>query len=169
MCGDSRPFAACQIFSALTKHHSLVVLWSIKEIDLIKNEIGSLLSKRYIEPARSPWSSNLVLVTKKDGSVRVCVDYRKLNDVSVTDAYPTPRVYSVVQALSGHEQTLDCEKGYYQLKISEPTKQMTAFTCPCGPVPVDEAPVRPQERPRNLSKIDGHGPIGFDRGPAWYF
>jgi hypothetical protein len=74
------------------------------------------------------------LVTKKDGSVRVCVDYRRLNDATVTDAYPTPRVDNVIQALDGQVffTTLDCEKGYYQLKISERTKQITAFTCPMG-------------------------------------
>jgi hypothetical protein len=108
--------------------------WSLKEIELIKREVESLLDKRYIEPARSPWSSRLVLVTKKDGSVRVCVDYRRLNDITITDAYPTPRVDNVIQALSGSDffTTLDCEKGYYQVKISEHTKQVTALTCPVG-------------------------------------
>ena len=108
--------------------------WSLHEIEVIRNEISQLLQKKYIEPAKSPWSSRLVLVTKKDGTTRVCVDYRKLNTVTTTDAYPTPRVDTVIDRLAGNKffSTVDCEKGYYQVPLTERTKEITTFTCPIG-------------------------------------
>ena len=108
--------------------------WSAKEADQIRQEIDSLLEKQFIEPARSPWAARLVLVPKPDGSTRVCVDYRKLNAATIADAYPTPRVDHVVERLSGncYFTTLDCEKGYYQVQLSERTKDITAFLCPMG-------------------------------------
>ena len=108
--------------------------WSPGDIGLIRKEIGSLLEGGFIEPAKSPWASRLVLVPKKDGSVRVCVDYRQLNDVTITDAYPTPRVSHVIENLGRMMffTCLDCEKGYYQIRLSEKTKDISAFICPMG-------------------------------------
>ena len=108
--------------------------WSQGEAQLIKQNIDELMTKGFIRPTRSPWASRLVLVPKPDGSTRVCVDYRQLNTITMTDAYPTPRVDITIETLSGHTYytTLDCEKGYYQVKMSEKTKQVTAFTCPFG-------------------------------------
>ena len=93
-----------------------------------------MLSKGVIEPAKSPWAARLVLVPKQDGTTRVCVDYRKLNSVTIPDAYPTPRVDHVMERLSGNGyfSTMDCEKGYYQVKLSERAKKMAAFVCPMG-------------------------------------
>ena len=66
--------------------------WSQGEAQLIKQNIDELMTKGFIRPTRSPWASRLVLVPKPDGSTRVCVDYRQLNTITMTDAYPTPRV-----------------------------------------------------------------------------
>ena len=108
--------------------------WSKKDTDQIKEEIESLLKKGFIEPARSPWASRLVLVTKPDGSTRVCVDYRGVNSVTITDAYPTPRIEHVLERLNGNIffSTFDCEKGYYQVGMTERTKNVSAFVCPFG-------------------------------------
>lgn len=108
--------------------------WSVQEIQLIKNEISKLLEGKFIEPAQGPWSSRLVLVPKPDGSTRVCVDYRGINEKTMTDAYPTPRVDHILETLSGNMwfSTMDAEKGYYQVRITERTKSITAFTCPFG-------------------------------------
>ena len=108
--------------------------WSVKEISQISEEIDKLLKAGFIEPANGPWASRLVLVVKKDGTTRVCVDYRGVNDKTISDAYPTPVLDQVVGTLAGNMwfTTLDAEKGYYQVKLSDKSKAITAFTCPFG-------------------------------------
>jgi hypothetical protein len=108
--------------------------WSVKEVSQIKDEVDKLLAAGFIEPANGPWASRLVLVVKKDGTTRVCVDYRGLNDKTITDAYPAPVLDQAVEALAGNLwfSSLDAEKGYYQVRMSDRSKEITAFTCPFG-------------------------------------
>jgi hypothetical protein len=69
--------------------------------EIEKGEVKRMLNQGIIEPSRSPWASNIVLVIKKDGRPRFCVDYRMLNDVTKKDAYPLPRVDECLDALAG--------------------------------------------------------------------
>ena len=93
------------------------------------DEISKMLQKGVIEPSSSPWASPVVLVTKKDGSTRFCVDYRKLNDVTRKDAYPLPRIDDTLDALKGsmYFSTLDLYSGYWQVKMDDADKHKTAF------------------------------------------
>ncbi|XP_017464168.1 PREDICTED: RNA-directed DNA polymerase homolog, partial [Rhagoletis zephyria] len=83
-----------------------------------------------IEPSASPWSSPVVLVKKKDGQMRFCVDYRKLNDVTKKDSYPLPRIDDTVDSLTGTKwfSILDLKSGYRQVEVCDEDKEKTAFS-----------------------------------------
>ena len=92
-------------------------------------QIDKMLAHGVIEPSNSPWSFPTVLVTKKDGSIRFCVDYRKLNALSRKDAYPLPRIDETLNTLGGAQWfcTMDLASGYWQIKMKEEDKPKTAF------------------------------------------
>lgn len=92
--------------------------------------LQDMLSQDIITPSTSPWASPIVLVKKKDGSWRFCVDYRKLNAITQKDAYPLPRIDDTMDTLSGSQwfSTLDLRSGYWQVEVSEEDRQKTAFT-----------------------------------------
>ena len=72
-----------------------------KEQEEIDRQIQNMLADDRIEPSDSPWSSNVVLVKKKDGSKRFCVDYRKFNNLTIKDGYPIPRIDDSLDTLGG--------------------------------------------------------------------
>ncbi len=88
-----------------------------------------MLDSGVIEPCHSSWSSPVVLVTKKDGSTRFCVDYRKVNEVTSKDAYPLPRIDDTLNALRGSQyfSTLNLYSGYWQVKVDPADIDKTAF------------------------------------------
>ena len=88
-----------------------------------------MLFRDIISPSKSPWASPIVLVGKKDGSTKFCVDYRKVNEVTRKDAYPLPRVDDSLDALAGSKwfSTLDLKSGYWQVEVAAEHRQKTAF------------------------------------------
>ena len=88
-----------------------------------------MLEANVIEPCASPWSSNVVLAKKADGSLRFCIDYRKLNDVTYKDSYPLPRIDTCLDALGGstYFSTLDHRSGFWQVAIDPRDADKTAF------------------------------------------
>ena len=94
-----------------------------------EKEVLDMLERGVIEPSSSPWASPVVLVTKKDGSARFCIDYRKLNEVTRKDAYPLPRIDETLDALEGSDYfcTLDLYSGYWQVEMDDRDKEKTAF------------------------------------------
>ena len=93
-----------------------------------------MIEKDVIEPSSSPWASPVVLVIKKDGTYQFCVDYRKLNSVTMKDSYPLPRIDDMLDALVGARcfSTLDLASGYWQIGVTEDAKEKTVFATSQG-------------------------------------
>ena len=99
-----------------------------------EHEISKILDAGVIEPATSEWASPIVLVPKKDGSLRFCVDYRRLNAKTIPDAYPLPRIDDCLDSLGDAEifTTLDCNAGYWQVPEALEDREKTTFTAYLG-------------------------------------
>lgn len=93
----------------------------------VKAHINQLLEAQVIRESSSPFASSIVLVRKKDGSLRMCVDYRLLNSKTRKDAFPLPRIEESLDALCGARwfSTLDLASGYIQVPVSESDKPKT--------------------------------------------
>ncbi len=98
------------------------------------HQLKGMLGKGIVEPSTSPWASPIVLVTKKDGTMRFCVDYRRLNDVTVKDAYPLPRIDDSLRSLSGAKYfcVMDMASGYWQVELDESAREKSAFVVRSG-------------------------------------
>jgi len=102
--------------------------------ELIKAQVDRMLKLEVIEPSQSEWTSPLVLIPKPDGSPRFCIDYRQLNERTVRDSYPLPRMDDCLDSLGDAQffSTLVCNAGYWQIPLAEEDMPKTAFTCHCG-------------------------------------
>ena len=98
----------------------------------VNKAIKEMLDQRIIRPSSSPWASPIVVAKKKGGSVRICVDYRKLNAITVKDGFPLPRIDVTLDALGGSKfvSTLDLKSGYWQVEINAASREKTAFVIP---------------------------------------
>uniref|UniRef100_A0A674PMZ3 Gypsy retrotransposon integrase-like protein 1 n=1 Tax=Takifugu rubripes TaxID=31033 RepID=A0A674PMZ3_TAKRU len=102
--------------------------------EAVKMHINQLLESQVICESSSPYASPIVLVRKKDGGLRLCVDYRLLNSTTRKDAFPLPRIEESLDALSGARwfSTLDLASGYNQVPVAEQDRPKTAFCTPFG-------------------------------------
>ena len=96
---------------------------------LVDQEVQKMLGQDIIEPSYGPWASPVVLVTKKDGTSRFCVDYRRLNALTRKDAFPLPRIQDVLGTLGGAQWycTMDLASGYWQIPMDKDDQEKTAF------------------------------------------
>ena len=100
----------------------------------IDEQVNEMLKNGICRPSDSPWSSAIILVTKKDGGTRFVVDYCALNDLTRKDAYPTPNPRDILDCLCGDSYftSLDCASAYWAVPIDERDKPKTAFSTPRG-------------------------------------
>lgn len=101
---------------------------------IIEEQIQLMLEQNIIEPSSSPWAAPVVIVKKPCGTPRFCVDYRGLNNLTLKDSYPLPRVDESLDFLSKgrYLTTLDLSRGYWQVSVDEHSRPKTAFVSHCG-------------------------------------
>ncbi|KAK8781854.1 hypothetical protein V5799_016805 [Amblyomma americanum] len=103
-----------------------------KERDAIQTPVKEMLTDDIIQPSKSPWSSPVGLVKKKDGTLRFCVDYRKLSAITKNDVYPLPRIDDSLDRLrrAKYFSSIDLKTGYWQIEVDERDREKTAFITP---------------------------------------
>ncbi|KAL0556163.1 hypothetical protein IC582_004673 [Cucumis melo] len=99
------------------------------ELKELKVQLQELLDKGFIRPSVSPWGAPVLFIKKKDGSMRLCINYRELNKVIVQNKYPLPRIGDLFDQLQRATvfSKIDLRSGYHQLKIKDSDVQMTTF------------------------------------------
>jgi len=115
--GDNAPH-----FEQLRRHPTM-------QLPMIHEHVQHMLAHDVIEPAASPWSSNVVMVRKQDGSMRFCVDYRKVNELIKKDKFPLPKIDTCLDTLNGCQYYSSCDLrwGYWQTEIDERDRDKMAF------------------------------------------
>lgn len=104
------------------------------ELESLRKQLEELIKIGYVEPSSSPWASPVLFAKKKDGSLRLCVDYRGLNAVTVKNRYPLPRIDEIIDRLSKARffSKLDLKAGYHQILLKESDRMKTAFNTRYG-------------------------------------
>ncbi|GJU19712.1 putative reverse transcriptase domain-containing protein [Tanacetum coccineum] len=99
------------------------------ELKELKDQLQELLERGFIRPSVSPWGAPVLFVKKKDGSMRLCIDYRELNKITIRNRYPLPRIDDLFDQLQGakHFSKIDLRSGYHQLRVKEQDISKTAF------------------------------------------
>ena len=98
--------------------------------DDVRAHIQEILDISAIHRSHSPWASTVVLVWRKDGGLRFCIDLRKLNNQTVKDAYSLPQIDKTLDSQQGSQwfSSLELKSGYWQVEMNEESKPLTAFT-----------------------------------------
>lgn len=157
------------------------------ELKELKSQLEELITKQFIRPSASPWGAPVLLVKKKDGSIRLCVDYRQLNKITIKNNYPLPRIDDLLDQLRGASvfSKIDLRSGYHQIRIKAKDIPKTAFRTRYGHyeylvmpqflghvisqegVAVDPSKVEAVlnwERPKNITEIRSFlGLVGYYR------
>ncbi|GKD78574.1 putative reverse transcriptase domain-containing protein [Tanacetum coccineum] len=104
------------------------------EMQKLSNQLQELVDRCFIRPSTSPWGAPVLFVKKKNGSFRMCVDYRELNKLTVNNRYPLPKIDDLFDQLQGSSvySKNDLKSGYHQLRVRDEDIPKTAFRTRCG-------------------------------------
>ena len=127
-------------------------------------EVQSMQAAGVIEPSTSPWCFPIVPARKKDSTLRICVDYRKLNALSSCDAYPMPRIDDLIDRLGKacYITTLDLAKGYWQVPLASESRAKTTFSSPLGLFQFTVMPFGLQGAPATFQRLMDSVVSGLD-------
>lgn len=152
--GDSKP---------VNLHPYRIPIWWRKKL---QEEIQNLLRLGVMET--SSWVAPVVCVAKPDGSLRLCIDYKGLNRVTATDAYPMPRVEELLDRVApANFITMDLCKGYYQVPLAESTREKTAFVTPYGKFHFCRMPFGLKNAPALFQRLMDSVLDGMERADAY--
>ena len=100
------------------------------QVEEVRSHLKLMLDAGVVKPSNSPWCNAAILVQKKDGSLRFCIDFRRLNSLTVKDSHPLPCICETLESLTGvaHYTTIDMNSGFWQVPMAADSKQYTAFT-----------------------------------------
>ena len=128
---------------------------SHKDREFLKEEIEVMLKFGIVRRSTSPWSAPVVIIPKKDGSRRICIDYRLLNSVTITQNFPVPQVQDIFETIAQaiYFSTLDLASGYWQELLEDNSKEYTAFSTPDGHYEFEVLPFGLKNAPSDFNRV----------------
>ena len=123
--------------------------------ETVKKMLDDMLQQDVIEASSGPWSSPIVLARKKDGTLRFCVDFRRINDMTKKEVHPLPRIDETLDMLGGAKwfSTLDLASGYWQVEMEPEQMEKTAFSTPFGTYQFKVMPFGLSNAPSTFQKL----------------